>query len=66
VVIENRNGLVMGCRATEATGFAERDSAAQLLAHVPRLKNATAGADRAYDESSIPSAGSSQWQASFS
>jgi transposase len=49
VVIENRNGLVMDCQATEATGFAERDAAAQLLAKVPRLKNATAGADRAYD-----------------
>lgn len=49
VVIENRNGLVMDCQATEANGFAERDAAAQLLAHVPRLKNATAGADRAYD-----------------
>jgi hypothetical protein len=48
-VIENRNGLVVGCQATEANGFAERDSAVELLAHVARLKNATAGADRAYD-----------------
>jgi hypothetical protein len=44
-VIENRNGLVVGCQATEANGFAERDSAVELLAHVARLKNATAGAD---------------------
>jgi hypothetical protein len=42
-VIENRNGLVVGCQATEANGFAERDSAVELLAHVARLKNATAG-----------------------
>jgi transposase len=49
VVIENRNGLVMGCVATHATGSAERDSALRLLSQVPRHVQATVGADRAYD-----------------
>jgi transposase len=49
VVVENRNALVMGCRATHATGSAERDSALQLLASIPRHAHSTVGADRAYD-----------------
>jgi transposase len=49
VVVENRNALVMGCQATRATGNAERDSALELLAAVPRNAEGTVGADRAYD-----------------
>jgi len=49
VVIENRNALVVGCQATHATGRAERESALQLLASVPRHAEGSVGADRAYD-----------------
>ena len=36
VVIENRNGLVVGCEVTQALGTAERDAAVRLMADVPR------------------------------
>ena len=49
IVIENRGGFVVGCTATQATGYAEREAALELLANVPRAKLATVGADRAYD-----------------
>jgi transposase len=49
VVVENRNALVMSSVATHATGYAERDSAVQLLAEIPRHARATAGADKGYD-----------------
>lgn len=49
VVVENRNALVMGCQATRATGFAERETALELLAEIPRACRGTVGADRAYD-----------------
>ncbi len=51
VLVENRNGLIVGAMATEADGFAERD-AALLLVHErwqrgDRMK--TVGADKGYD-----------------
>jgi len=49
VVIENRHGLVVGAKATQATGYAERESAAELLAEIPRSKKVTVGADKGYD-----------------
>jgi transposase len=49
VVVENRNGLVVGCKATEADGYAERRAAIELLADVPRDVRATVGADKGYD-----------------
>jgi transposase len=49
VVIENRNGLVVGCMATQATGRAEREAAIELMSNVPRRLRATLAADRAYD-----------------
>jgi hypothetical protein len=45
VLMENRNGLVVGCMATQADGFAERAAALELLANVPRAARATLGAD---------------------
>jgi transposase len=56
VVIENRNGLVVGCTATQATGRAEREAAIELMADVPRGQRATLGADRAYDARSFVAA----------
>jgi transposase len=49
VVMENRNGLVVGCGVTQATGTGERDAAAALMADVPRSNRATVGADKGYD-----------------
>ncbi len=49
VLTENRHGLVVGCKATPATGRAEREVAAELLADAPRASRATVGADRGYD-----------------
>jgi transposase len=49
VVTENRHGLVVGCKATHATGFAERTAAAELLRDISRSPRATVGADRGYD-----------------
>jgi len=49
VVTENRHGLVVGATATQATGYAEREAALELLAEVERSESATVGADKAYD-----------------
>jgi transposase len=50
IVIENRNGLVMGAEVTFADGnHREREAAARLLADTPRKIRATVGADKAFD-----------------
>jgi transposase len=51
LLAENRNGLVVDLRLTEATGTAERTAALEMLESVarPRGKTVTAGADKAYD-----------------
>jgi transposase len=49
VITENRNGLVVDVRLTQATGTAERDAAAEMLAYKPESKRITLGADRGYD-----------------
>lgn len=49
VVIENRNGLVVGAGLTLATGRAEREAALSLMAEVPRAQRATVGGDRGFD-----------------
>jgi transposase len=56
VVIENRNGLVVGAEVTLATGRAERESALSLLEEVPRAQRATVAGDRGYDVSSFVAA----------
>jgi IS5 family transposase len=53
VVMENRNGLAMGARLTQATGTAERDTALELLQDIPRLKRITVSGDKGYDVSSF-------------
>jgi transposase len=45
VLMENRNGLVVDTRVTQATGTAERDAAAAML----QERQGTVGADKAYD-----------------
>jgi transposase len=49
VVIENRNGLVVGAQVTHADGYGERVAAVDLMANIPRARRVTMGADKAYD-----------------
>jgi transposase len=49
VLMENRNGLVVGARVSQATGTAERDEAAQMICTVTHGHRVTVGADKAYD-----------------
>lgn len=49
VLIENANGLVVNARASQASGFAERETALAMLAELPGTKPRTVGADKAYD-----------------
>lgn len=49
VLTENRNGLVVDVRLTQATGTAEREAASGMLEQKPEGKAVTVGADRGYD-----------------
>ena len=53
VVMENRNGLAVGARLSQATGRAERETALDLLEHIPRRTRITVGADKGYDVASF-------------
>ncbi len=55
VLVENRNGLIVGAMATEADGFAERD-AALLLVHERWRRGErvrSVGADKGYDSADL-------------
>jgi transposase len=49
VLMENRHGLVIQARATQATGTAERDAAIQMLGAQGVRAGSTLGADKNYD-----------------
>jgi len=49
VLTENRHGLVVDVRLTQATGTAERDAAVEMIGGKPAGKKATLGGDRGYD-----------------
>jgi transposase len=49
VLMENRNGLVVDVIVTQATGTAERDTALNMLDHIPGTRRITLGADKGYD-----------------
>lgn len=49
VLMENRHGLVVQARATQATGTAERDTAVAMLRAQRVGPGCTLGADKAYD-----------------
>jgi transposase len=49
LLTENRNGLVVDVRLTQATGKAEREAAVEMLGGKPSSRAATLGADRGYD-----------------
>jgi len=48
-VMENRNGLIVKAAASQATGKAEREVAAELLSQLPGKQRKTVGADKNYD-----------------
>ncbi len=48
-VMENRNGIVVEARVTEANGTAERDAAMGMVAKLPGDHHRTLGADKGYD-----------------
>ena len=49
VLMDNRQGLVVDVKITEATGTSERDAALDMLQMVPSSGRITVGADRGYD-----------------
>ena len=49
LLTDNRHGLVLDVRVTQASGTAERDAAAEMLSHKPASKRTTLGADRGDD-----------------
>ena len=49
VLTENRNGLVVDVRLTQASGTAERDAALEMIGGKAESKRITLGGDRGYD-----------------
>jgi transposase len=49
VLMENRNGLIVNTRLTQATGTAEREAAVERVAELPGDYRVTVGGDKAYD-----------------
>jgi len=49
VLMENRNGLIVNTGLTHATGTAEREAAAEMVAEVAGSKRITVGGDKNYD-----------------
>src|ERR1700731_181917 len=49
LLVENRNGLIVGCRVWEATGTAERYAALELLQDIPGSGRVTVGGDKGFD-----------------
>ncbi len=49
VLTENRHGLVVDARLTQADGYAERKAALAMLGELPESRRITLGADRGYD-----------------
>ena len=46
LLVENRNGLIVGSRVWEATGTAERYAALELLQDIPGNGRVTVGGDK--------------------
>ena len=49
LLVENRNGLIVGSRVWEATGMAERYAALEMLEEVPGMGRVTVGGDKGFD-----------------
>ncbi|EHP84303.1 transposase IS4 family protein, partial [Geobacter metallireducens RCH3] len=48
-LMENRHGIIVDARITQATGTAERDTAVEMIADVAGGKRITVGGDKGYD-----------------
>jgi IS5 family transposase len=48
-LMENRNGLLVDFRVEQATGFAERETAIEMLGDVAKDRRTTVGGDKGYD-----------------
>ena len=53
VLMENRNGLAVNCRVTEATGRAEREAALAMVEEIPGWHRVTLGGDKGYDRKAL-------------
>jgi transposase len=49
LLVENRNGLIVGSRVWEATGMAERYAALEMLQDIPGKGRVTVGGDKGFD-----------------
>jgi transposase len=49
VLMENRHGLVVDARLTQASGYAEREAALAMLGDLAGMHRATVGGDRGFD-----------------
>jgi hypothetical protein len=49
LLVENRNGLIVGALAWEANGRAERDPALLMLEQIPGDRPVTEGGDKGFD-----------------
>ena len=49
LLVENRNGLIVGATVWEASGRAERDAALRMLEQIPGSQPVTVGGDKAFD-----------------
>jgi len=49
LLTENRHGLIVNTRVTQATGRAEREAALEMVGGMPGSQPVTLGADRGYD-----------------
>jgi IS5 family transposase len=49
LLMENRNGLAVDARLTQATGYAEREAALEMAAEIPGRRRVTIGADKGFD-----------------
>jgi len=56
VLMENRSGLAIDTRLTQAVGTAEREAALEMLAALPGAGRKTVGADKAFDTEEFVSA----------
>jgi IS5 family transposase len=48
-LMENRHGIMVDARVSQADGFAERDTARKMLKSLPGKRRKTLGADKGYD-----------------
>jgi transposase len=56
VLTENRNGLVVDVRLTQASGTAEREAAEAMISGKPKSRSVTLAGDRGYDTRSFVAA----------